>query len=84
MRYEVIYSSSRSMIRDAVLGRGSTLPLFKRGVERERFDRALIWLQKNIEQLMDRMGYKYSRKNSMLFNMKHLFDCEICPKLLSS
>mmetsp|Transcript_17075 Transcript_17075/g.28515 ORF Transcript_17075/g.28515 Transcript_17075/m.28515 type:complete len:512 (-) Transcript_17075:159-1694(-) len=83
LRYDVIYSSSRSMIRDAVLGRGSTLPLFKRGVERERFDRALIWLQKNIEQLMDSMGYKYSRKFSMLYNLSHLFDCEICPKLLS-
>jgi hypothetical protein len=60
----------------------SASPRTQRGVERERFDRALIWLQKNLEQLMDRMGYKYARKESMLHNLKHLFDCEICPKLL--
>jgi UV radiation resistance-associated gene protein len=83
LRYEVIYCSSRSMIRDAVVGSGRALPLFKRGVERERFDRALLWLQKDVEQLMLLRGYVYDRKKSILGNLKQLFSCEMCPKLVS-
>jgi UV radiation resistance-associated gene protein len=84
LRYEVIYNSSRSMIRDVVVGRGGALPLFKRGVERDRFDRAIMWLQKDIEQLMMiRTGAAYDKKRSMLANLKEVFACEDCLKMVS-
>mmetsp|Transcript_9147 Transcript_9147/g.13789 ORF Transcript_9147/g.13789 Transcript_9147/m.13789 type:complete len:478 (-) Transcript_9147:153-1586(-) len=81
LRYEVIYQSSRSMIRDTVTGRGLAYPLFKRGVERDKFDRALMWLQKDVEQIMALRSFTYDRKKSILGNLKHLFSCEMCRKL---
>lgn len=72
------------MIRDPVVGRGGALPLYKRGVERDRFDRALQWLQKDIEQLMMiRSGAPYDKKKSMLANLKQIFSCEECLKMIS-
>lgn len=72
------------MIRDCVVGRGGALPLFKRGVERDRFDRAIMWLQKDIEQLMMiRTGNPYDKKKSMLANLKQIFSCEDCLNMIS-
>lgn len=72
------------MIRDNAVGRGGALPLFKRGVERDRFDRALLWLQKDIEQLMMiRNGTAYDKRKSMLANLKQIFACEECLKMIS-
>jgi hypothetical protein len=72
------------MIRDAVVGRGGPLPLFKRGVERDRFDRAMMWLQKDIEQLMMiRTGATYDKRKSLLANLKQVFACEDCLKMVS-
>ena len=39
LRYQLLFMASRSFIRDPVVGNGTTLPLFRRGTERERFDR---------------------------------------------
>ena len=39
LRYQLLFMASRSFIRDPVIGNGTTLPLFRRGTERERFDR---------------------------------------------
>ncbi len=83
LRYEVIYNSSRSLIRDPVVGRGGALPLYKRGVERDRFDRAIQWLQKDIEQLLMIRGGTYDKKKSILGNLKQLFACEECLKMIS-
>lgn len=69
------------MIRDGVLGTGTAFPLYKRGSDRERFDRALSWLQKDIEQIMFFRGYTYNPAMTMLGNLRHLFECETCPKL---
>eukprot|EP00598_Pedospumella_elongata_P000321 CAMPEP_0184971788 /NCGR_PEP_ID=MMETSP1098-20130426/3964_1 /TAXON_ID=89044 /ORGANISM="Spumella elongata, Strain CCAP 955/1" /LENGTH=400 /DNA_ID=CAMNT_0027493981 /DNA_START=63 /DNA_END=1262 /DNA_ORIENTATION=+ len=43
LRYQLLFMASRSFIRDPVVGNGTTLPLFRRGTERERFDRAVLW-----------------------------------------
>ena len=39
LRYQLLFMASRSFIRDPVVGNGTTLPLFRRGTERDRFDR---------------------------------------------
>jgi hypothetical protein len=69
------------MIKDSVIGRGGALPLFKRGVERERFDRAREWLLRDIEQLMLFRGIPYEKKRGMLGNLKALFSYEESTKI---
>ena len=81
LRYEILYNASRSLIRDSVVGNGTPFPLYKRGADRERFDRALYWLVKDIEQVMFCRGHMYDTSKTMLGNLKSLFDCETCPRL---
>jgi hypothetical protein len=71
------------MIRDPSMGRGVALPLYKRGVERDRFERALAWLQKDVEQILAVRGISYDRQKGMLFNLRQLYACEMCPKMNS-
>lgn len=66
------------MIRDTT---GTAYPLFRRGVERERFDRALVLLQKNVDQLLQSKGIPYDSRKSLLYNVNFLFDCQMCPKV---
>ena len=63
------------------MGRGNALPLYKRGVERDRFERAMSWLIKNVEQIMSIRGVVYDRSKSILQNLSILFECDTCPKL---
>ena len=79
------------MIRDPVSGGlpssavtsggGLVLPLYRKNVDRDRFDRALIWLQRDIEQLLACRGVGYDIKKDMLCNLQQLFICEMCPRL---
>jgi hypothetical protein len=66
------------MIRDTT---GTAYQLFRRGVERERFDRAIILLHKNIDQLLQSRGISYDSRKSLLYNVHQLFDCQMCPKI---
>lgn len=73
---------SRSLIRDAIGNvAGSAFPLFKKGVEKERFEKAINWLKLDIEQLLSSRGVVYDGGQSMLYNLSLLFDSEKCPKL---
>lgn len=81
MRYQILFLGSRSMIRDPLQGSAGTLPLFRRNVEKERFDRAIVWLKKDIEQLLLSRGYTYEPHKDILYNLHQLFQCEMCPKL---
>jgi hypothetical protein len=70
------------MIFDPIIGNnGVTLPLYKRGVERERFERAVVWLEKNVQQLLATKGLKYETREELLFNINKIFRCETCHKL---
>jgi hypothetical protein len=69
------------MIRDPLQGSAGTLPLFRRNVEKERFDRAVSWLRKDIEQLLSSRGVNYESNKDILCNLHQLFQCEMCPKL---
>ena len=91
LRYQLIYQGSRSMIRDPVSSSnvpgtmtasgGLVLPLYRRNVDRERFERGLVWLQRDVEQILACRGLNYDHKRDMLCNLQQLFVCEICPKL---
>ena len=82
------------MIRDPVaistaytgnMGAGSsagvTLPLYKKGIERDRFAQALDWLRSDVEQLMNTRGAAYTPRHGILQNILQLFACEACPAL---
>jgi hypothetical protein len=57
LRYQIIYSASRSAVRDCVLSCAvAAYPLFKRGVEQERFSRAVLLLSRDVEQLLAARG----------------------------
>jgi hypothetical protein len=81
LRYQLLFMGSRSLIKDPLQGSLGTLPLFRRNVEKERFDRAITWLKKNIDHLLSARGIGYDNTKDMLFNMHQLFVCELCPKL---
>lgn len=71
------------MIRDPIQTNGLALPLYRKGVEKERFENAMKWLQRNIEQLINSRGLTYDSKKSMLFNTNQLFECLSCPKIVA-
>lgn len=82
LRYQLLYMGSRSFIRDPVLGNsGGTYPLFKRNVEKDRFDRGVQWLKRDVEQLLLTRGVHYDAGRDILHNLHQLFYCEMCPKL---
>lgn len=81
LRYQLFYYSSRSMIRDSVSGLNQALPLFRKNTEKERFDRALEWLRKDIEQVLQTRGILYEPTKDILQNLNKLFVCELCPSL---
>jgi hypothetical protein len=81
LRYQLLFMGSRSFIRDPVVGNGTTLPLFRRNVEKDRYDRAVSWLKRAAEQLLQHRGVGYEYNQSLLCNIQALFQCEMCPKL---
>lgn len=92
LRYQLIYQASRSMIRDpissgglpsstSISGGGLVLPLYRRNVDRDRFERALIWLQRDVEQLLASRGLGFDTKKDILGNLQQLFVCDMCPRL---
>jgi UV radiation resistance-associated gene protein len=81
LRYQLLYYSSRSMIRDPIHGLNQAYPLFRKNTERERFDRAIVWLKKDVEQVLLTRGLVYDPLKDILFNLNQLFSCELCPAL---
>jgi hypothetical protein len=75
----LIFCGSRSAIGDATLPspgpiQGSlALPLYKKGVERERFDRAILWLKRDIQQILLVLSEEYESKKNILFNVNKIF-----------
>lgn len=86
LRYQILYYSSRSAIRDEVRDGASvsvnTFYLFRRGVERERFEAAVAMLQKNVEQILAARGLAYDAKQCMLANLHSLFAAELDPSMV--
>mmetsp|Transcript_26979 Transcript_26979/g.81478 ORF Transcript_26979/g.81478 Transcript_26979/m.81478 type:complete len:144 (+) Transcript_26979:489-920(+) len=72
LRYELVHSASRSLVRDCLSsnGTGYTYPLFRRETEQRCFDKAVTLLAADIEQLMCVHGLEYDSKLCMLRNLK--------------
>lgn len=87
LRYQLIFCASRSLIADTNPPTPTTpaapvlMPLFKRGVERERFDCAVAWLKKDIQQILLTRGVEYEHKREVLYNLSKFFTCRLCQKL---
>ena len=64
LRYQLLYFSSRSLVKDAVSG--VSMPLYRKDMEAEKFKRAIVWLQRDIEQLLDTRGLVPSKGSSLL------------------
>jgi hypothetical protein len=57
---------------------GVILPLYRAGVDKQRFDFAIQWLKIDIEQLLQSRGIVYNPRLGILFNIQQLFSCETC------
>jgi hypothetical protein len=75
---------SRSLVRDPIRDLSkdpiSTYPLFKRSIEKERFEKAITWLKADIEFLLRFKGFDYDMNKHFLVNLQLLFDCDSCSK----
>lgn len=81
LRYHMYYQSSRSTIRDPLLHGGSAYPLYRKGIERERFEKAIILLQRNVSQLVQSRGLFFDPSKDMLENLKQIYPCDVCTSL---
>ena len=88
LRYPIAYAASKSLIRDPMLagatvmvGQAATLPLYRKGVERDKFEKALTLLQKDVEQIVNSVGLNYNLKFGMLGNLNEVFLHQMCPTL---
>jgi len=89
LRYQLVYSASRSAVRDRVApGRetpsptSNIYPLYRRGVDNARFVTAIEFLQANVRQVLTVRGVHYDEKAHMLKNLNELFKSEIIPELM--
>lgn len=62
---------SRSLVRD--YGTNTTVPLFRRNMEKERFERAVMWLKADVEQIMTYLGIFVDRTKSLPYQLRLLF-----------
>eukprot|EP00752_Nemacystus_decipiens_P007780 g6948.t1 len=77
LRYQVIYNASRSAVRDNVTGAGVAYPLFRKGVEKERFDRGVYLLGRDVEQMLTARGVPAKRgAGQLLRNLERLMSIE--------
>lgn len=82
LRYQLVYFGSRSMVCDPTLGpSGTTQPLFRRGTDRDRFETGLLWLYRDVEQLLVARGLTFEPDEELLHNIGKLYQCEACAKL---
>lgn len=71
LRYQMLYFSSRSMMRDAVSG--ISVPLYRKDIELARFRRAMVWLRRNVEQLLALRGLTFDKNCHVLAGVHRLF-----------
>jgi len=80
LRYQLLFYASRSMIRDPLQANPlqQNLPLH-RTTEPERFKRAIVWLTKDVEQLLLTRSVPYEKNKDILYNLHMLFRTEMSP-----
>ena len=50
-----------------------TLPLYKKGVEKDKFEMACIWLKDNIRQILTFRDIEYEPLQNILYNLDKFF-----------
>ncbi|TMW62892.1 hypothetical protein Poli38472_005510 [Pythium oligandrum] len=76
LRYRVMPYSSRSFIKDEINDPLGEYPLYRKGVEKERFERAIFFLKKDVEQLLFARGLDPTQGAPILGRLKALTDAE--------
>ena len=75
----MVFCGSRSTIGDdSVHHNGYStgpfiLPLYKKGIEKERFDRAVLWLKRDVQQILIFVGLEYDTRENILCNVDRIF-----------
>jgi hypothetical protein len=82
LRYQLLYYSSRSMVRDPTASgaQNQNLPLYRTNAEPERFKKAVLWLAKDIEQILMIKGHTYDHHKDVLYNLHQVFRSELIPQ----
>ena len=78
VRYRIVHFSSRSFLKDRVQGVGGEFPLYRRGVDRERFETGVMYLNRNVQQLVCSRGLTgIDERIPILARLKAIVDAEI-------
>uniref|UniRef100_K3WUK5 UV radiation resistance-associated gene protein n=1 Tax=Globisporangium ultimum (strain ATCC 200006 / CBS 805.95 / DAOM BR144) TaxID=431595 RepID=K3WUK5_GLOUD len=76
LRYRVVPYSSRSYLKDEINDPHGEYPLYKKGSDRERYEKAIYFLRKNVEQLLFSRGLDPTVGSPILARLKALTDSE--------
>jgi hypothetical protein len=69
LRYRVVPYSSRSFLKDEINDPQGEYPLFKKGVEKDRHEKAIRFLRKDIEQVFGRQLWLLVGLTSLTFRL---------------
>ncbi|RLN47937.1 hypothetical protein BBJ29_006785 [Phytophthora kernoviae] len=76
LRYRVMPYSSRSFLKDEINDPQGEYPLYKKGVEKERHEKAIRFLRKDVEQLLFSRSLDPTQEAPILARLKALTDAE--------
>ncbi|RHY37681.1 hypothetical protein DYB25_013212, partial [Aphanomyces astaci] len=77
LRYAIVHLSSRSYMRDDVNDPHGEYPLYKRGVDKDRFDKAFLFLRKDVEQMLLARGLELGQNTQLLMRLTTLVESEL-------
>jgi hypothetical protein len=66
LRYRVVPYSSRSYLKDEINDPQGDYPLYRKGVERDRHEKAIHYLKKNVEQVRGAVEWHRTREERLL------------------
>ncbi|DAZ99683.1 TPA: hypothetical protein N0F65_001920 [Lagenidium giganteum] len=76
LRYKVVPFSSRSFLKDEINDPQGDYPLYRKGAEKERYEKAILYLRKDVEQLLFSRGLDPTQGSPILARLKALSDAE--------
>nr|CCA15402.1 conserved hypothetical protein [Albugo laibachii Nc14] len=77
LRYRIVPFSSRSYIKDEVNDLFGEYPLYRKGVDKDRYERAILYLRKDVEQIISSRGLKITQQGVVFAQLKDLIDAEL-------
>jgi len=83
LRYPIIMQGSRSFIRDPGATTPTANPLFRQSgpsrVASDKLSTAVLWLQRDVEQILKTVGWTYDIKSGILENLFIFFRMQLQP-----